>query len=318
MKSFIIYSLLFCLIIGIVLLLIKNPYLLNKNQINWNLELTTPSDYEIENIKLLYYYKGHEIKRSTARSNDGWNGILYGNVLFIKEKEFLPDSVKLSWSEAQSKTKFNIDFAFPKEKVIEYWTTTNKLNKKQWGNHFTEDQLRLKLGISSKGLITLWFSGLDINTTFFAIEVESYMVKQNTNPITKVLQERYSEPFFSTFNETDKNIVSIHIDYFNGEQQTINKKKSNNSLLEAINNKRGWGIAKKISVTWFDKKNEGYRSVYEVNENQIPQSINQSTHLIYLLDHSNKKNKSWESFEEKHFLFLTESKRELQDARKRN
>ncbi len=312
--------------IGLVLIVILGTYYFSSNsstydqKYNWSLELTKPLDYEMELKNISYYKADKEIFRYTSMNSfSGWSGSAAGSVLHNKIKEYLPDSIKLSWEEITTHITHEAAFVFPKQQIIAYWNENYELLQQKWGADYPQGQLSLKLGIAADGMMTLWFSDLDINTSGFALEVATYKAtdiskEQQTdiNPPTTVSNIRFGTPHFYTFE--GENVVSINILYHNGEANTINLKHKNGSLLENINMNRGWGLAKKITVHWFDTDGKGYKSIYEVAIQELPKNTLEKsleTQIIYLLDRPNAPEEEWNLFTNKHVFELTETERKV-------
>lgn len=311
------------IIIGFALLAIVGVYYFSNSSsdqtYNWNLELTKPLEYKIELKNISYHKEGTEIFRYTTMNTfSGWSGNTGGNVLHAKSKEYLPDSVKLSWKETITNTTYVTAFAFPKQEIINYWNENYKLLQQKWGVDHPKGQLSLTVGIAPDGIITVWFSDMDINTSGFALEIKSY--RATVNDTAKEQQAvissskfipniRFGTPHFYTFEK--ENVVAISILYHNGESNTINLKNKNGSILEKINKTRGWSLAKEIIVHWFDKEGKGYKSTYEIGLNKFPKDTIGNTHLIYLLDRLSTPDGEWNMFTDKHIFQLTETKRKI-------
>ncbi|MFT5892276.1 MAG: hypothetical protein ACI9Y7_002386 [Dokdonia sp.] len=312
------------IIIGLILLVILGTYYFSSSsstydqRYNWSLELTKPLDYKMELKNISYYKADKEIFRhTTMNSFSGWSGSAAGSVLHNKIKEYLPDSVKLSWEETETAITYTAAFVFPKQQIIDYWNENYELLQQKWGADYPKGQLSLKLGIAADGMMTLWFSDMDINTSGFALEVASYKAtdiskEQQTdiNPSTAVPNIRFGTPHFYTFE--GENVVAISILYHNGESNTMSLKRKNGSLLENINANRGWGLVKKMTVHWFDKDGKGYKSTYEVGLNELPKNrLGKSleTQIIYLLDRSNAPDEEWNTWTDTHIFELTETER---------
>lgn len=311
------------ILLGIVFYIYKSPLNSKDKMYNWNLELTRPLDYDIK-IKNIYYYKdSKELKRQTTlNSTLGWSGNGTGRVLHNKIKEYLPDNVKLSWQETENDISYNVEFPFPKQKILDYWNQNHNLLKEKWGKDYPQGQLSLKLGVSPGGLVVLWLNDPDINASEFSMEIATFTANAK-NIIKEKLEElkssfainqlRYGTPHFYPVEE--KNVVAINVDYYNGESNSINLKRKNGSLLEQINSERGWGLAKLITVHWFTKEEIGYKSTYNVNLEKSPfknklETLN-TGHLIYLLDRPKSENEEWMNFTDKHVFQLKEVQREL-------
>lgn len=320
MKSFLIVA-------TIILLVIVGVYYFstrsgaNDQTHNWNVELTKPLDYEIEFKNISYYKAAKEIYRyTTLNSFSGWSGSAPGNVLHTKPKEYLPDSVKLSWTETSSNISYAAAFEFPKQKLLDYWNENYALQQQKWGTDYPKGPLSLKLGIAPEGMMTLWLYDLDVNTSGFAIEIESYKVttdhsKKESQTIihspTAISNIRFGTPHFYPFE--GENVVAMSVRYYNGELNSISLKQENGSILETINTDRGWGLAKEIIVHWFDKEGKGYKSTYKVNIEELPKNVlenPQDTHMIYLLDRPNTPDEEWNTYTNSHIFEVTESQRE--------
>ena len=310
--------------IGLILLaIVAIFYFLNSSgsndqTYNWSLELTKPLDYEMELKNISYYKADKEIFRYTSMNSfSGWSGSAAGSVLHTKIKEYLPDSVKLSWKETTTNITYGAAFEFPKQQILDYWNENYALLEQKWGADYPQGQLSLKLGIAADGMMTIWFSDMDINASGFALEVASYKatdsskeLQTNISPSTAVSNIRYGTPHFYTFE--GENVVAISVLYHNGESNTISLKHKNGSLLENINTTRGWGLAKKMTVHWFDKDGKGYKSMYEVDLNKLPKNrLEKSleTQIIYLLDRPNAPDEEWNRLTNKHLFELTETER---------
>lgn len=309
------------ILLGVVFFIYKSPLSKDKTY-NWNLELTKPLDYSI-NLKSIHYYKNNkEIKRlTTLNSTLGWLGNGTGGVLHSKIKDYLPDSVAISWEETDTEIMYNATFPFPKQKIVNFWNQNHNLLKEKWGDNYPQGQLSLKLGISPGGLLVLWIHDLDINTTGFAMEVDTFtataknITKEQLEELKSsfaIHQFRYGTPHFYPVEE--KNVVAIHVGFYNGESSTINLKRKNGSLLEQMNSQRGWGLAKFIRVHWFTKEGVGYKSTYTINIDESPiknklETLG-STHFIYLLDRPNLPNEDWSDLPNKHIFQLNEVQRE--------
>lgn len=306
----------------IILLVIIGVYYFSKNSgtndqtHNWNLELTKPLDYEIELENISYYKAAKEIYRyTTLNSFSGWSGSTPGNVLHTKSKEYLPDSVKLSWRETSTDITYTAAFEFPKQKTLDYWNDNYALQQQKWGTEYPQGSLSLKLGIAQGGMMTLWLYDLDINTSGFALEIDSYKAiasddtkesQMAINALNSVSHARFGTHHFYTFE--GENVVAMSIKYYNGEVQTINLKHENGSLLENINTDRGWALAKEIIVHWFDKEGKGYKSTYTIDIQELSKNIQenpQDTHMIYLLDRPNVPNAEWNTYENFHIFEVT-------------
>lgn len=301
---------------------VKNSNSEDNATYNWNLGLTKPLDYNIDIKKISYLINEKEIYRNTnLNSLAGWSGVSSGITLHNKIKDRLPDRIELLWEENETKKEYSTEFLFPKKKVLDYWNKNHDLLLKKWGKDYPKGQLSLQLGIAPGGIVVLWLSSLDINTTPFAIEVETYTAKvkgSTTNGSDTLRQSgsialrRFGTPHFYTFEE--KNIVAIDVLFHNGESNTLNLKKENNSILEITNTKRGWSLSKQITVHWFNEENIGYKSLFKVDITDLPtkteKNISDGTHLIYLLNTPDINNGEWNKFEDKYIFQLEEVKRE--------
>ena len=309
------------IIIGLILLVVLGIYYFysssssNDQTYNWSLEVTKPLDYEMELKNISYHKADKEIYRYTSMNSfSGWSGSAAGSVLHAKNKEYLPDSVKLSWKETATNITYTAAFVFPKQQIIDYWKESNELLQQKWGADYSQGQLSLKLGIAADGMMTLWFSDMDINTSGFALEVASYKAtdasKEQQTDIkssTPLSNTRFGTPHFYTFE--GENVVAISVLYHNGEVNTISLKHRNGSLLENINTNRGWGLAKKMIVHWFDKNGKGYKSTYEVALPKDTLGKPLETQVIYLLDRPNTPDEEWNLLTNKHVFELTETER---------
>lgn len=301
-------------------LLIKGPLAKDKKY-NWNLEVTKPLEYDMSLIGISYHKAGEEVTRYTTMNPfSGWSGMAAGRVLHNKATEYLPDSVKLSWKEINTDVTYALEFEFPKQQVIAYLDDNYDLLKQKWGSDYPRGQLSFKVGIAPDGFVTLWFSDMDVNTSGFALEVASFRAavmdnsknvqahKTSPKPISNV---RFGTPHFYTF--TGENVVAIQVLYHNGEANSINLKNENGSVLEKINKKRGWAVAKEITVNWFDTQGKGYKSTYTVEINALPKDTLEyslATQFIYLLDRLNVPDGEWNQLTDKHIIQLTEMKRQ--------
>lgn len=321
-------STLVIILLGIIFLIWKNLVPKKSKIYNWNLGIATPLGYDISVEKVNFFKDDKEIKRLTnSNLNQGWSGVNYERVLHAKIKEYLPDTVKLSWKEKNTDKAYLLNFAFPKKKVLEYWIKNQKLLKEKLGADYPEGQLSLKIGIAPDGLAVLWFSDMDINTSNFAIEIESYKaiemkVDTRETSLTEAYvfrqKYRFGEPYFYPF--LNKNAVNIHVEYYNGESNSINLKKDNNSVLTQVNTKRGWSFAKTITVSWFDTDNTGYKSIYNVEWSVLPIRKDyrtlRKTNFIYLMDRLKTTLENQEIMENSQVFELKETKREYIDKKR--
>lgn len=310
----------------LIFLILIGSYLLykrldkNKRTYNWNLELTKPLDYDMVIKNISYRTEGKEIFRSTTLNNRaGWSGIGIGRVLYDKINEFLPDTVQVAWEEKNTDSAYTLEFAFPKQQVLDYWNANYGLLKQKYGADYPKGQLSLRLGLAPEGQVTLWMSDLDTNTTGFALEVAAYRASDDktkgkpveTTPGQAIGNRRFGPAHFYAFE--GENVVSIYVDYQNGEAHTISQKSESNSILAQMNSQRGWGIAKSITVTWFDKSKQGYRSTYEVELSATAVNtileLPQTTPFIYLLDRPNEPSAEWNRLSENYIFQLSEVKR---------
>ncbi len=314
----------------LLLLTLLGAYLFSKGSFtgdkkyNWNLALTKPLDYELSIQHLTYYKADKEIFRHTTMNIfSGWSGGSVGRVLHNELTNYLPDSVKLSWQETETNLTYTATFLFPKEKIIAYWEANNALLQQKYGKDYPEGQLSLKLGIAPEGFLSLWFADLDINTSGFAIQLESYRAtsddpvsaqQTDLGSINRLANKRFGTPQFHTF--TGENVVAIHVLYHNGETNSINLKKKNDSYFVRINQQRGYGLAKKMTVHWFDQAGQGYQSTYALDLTEVPAALKdttkkfEKTHLIYLLDRPNTPDAAWNKLTDKQIFQLTEVKRD--------
>lgn len=307
------------ILLGAFLLFVKSGEGTHK-AINWNLELTKPLDYEIDVKNVSFIKEGIEMYREVSMNSlQGWTGASGGRVLHNKQKEFLPDSIKLTWEEEATGIFYYGSFKFPREKVLDLWNHNYLLLQEQWGHDYPRGQLSLKLGLAPGGLAVLWLADLDVNTSGFAIEVESFAasIKGVDSAIitpTSINQTRYGFSHF--YPPLHDNVVSIYVIYYNGEENSINIKKQNKSILEKINADIGWGLTRMIVVHWFDEDNLGYKSTYEVDlqdesiKNAI-QNFRSNTKLIYLLDREIDDIDLDRKSDEQYVFQLKEVKREL-------
>ncbi len=320
MKTPLMIALLILLVLLGIYLLSKSPLIAGKTY-DWSLQMTKPLDYDISVNKISYHKADKEIYRYTSMNVfSGWSGVATGSVLHNKPTNYLPDTVKLSWTENNTDITYATEFVFPKEKVLDYWNKNYELLKQKRGADYQKGQLSLELGIAPDGIITLWFSDMDVNTSYIALEVESYkantkdsskQLKAKLNSTDTVLGLRFGAPHFYTF-EAD-NIVAISVLYHNGEANTISLKNENDSILESVNKERGWGLVKNIIVHWFEHNGKGYKSTYKVNlqELTIKDSLEKfrNTDFVYLLDKQDTPDGEWNKLTNKHVFQLTEIER---------
>ncbi|MFK8105199.1 MAG: DUF2931 family protein [Saprospiraceae bacterium] len=313
----------------LVLLTLLGAFLYAKNifttdkKYNWTLELTKPLDYELSIQNINYYKADKEIFRHTTMNNfSGWSGGTVGRILHNKLTDFLPDSVTISWKETETGLVYSSSFRFPKDKIIAYSNANYALLRQKYGKDYPEGQISLKLGIAPSGLLSLWFADQDINTSGFAMQVAVYRATVSsptkaqqtvTDSIPIIANKRFGTPQFYTFE--GENVVALHVLYHNGETNSINLKNETDSHFVRINQEQGYGLAKRISVHWFDKDGRGYRSTYELALEEVPTSLKdasdkfQQTKLIYLLDRVNRPDAAWNKLTDKHIFQLKEVKR---------
>lgn len=311
---------LFLVLIGFMIW--KNIFTNSASTYNWDIELTHPKGFDVAINNISYFRDGKEFKRLTSKGNIGWSGSKYGSVLHSKVSDYLPDIVKVSWQEKISDKSYELEFNFPKEKVLEYWNRNKALLKDKWGSDYEDDELSLRLGMAPGGFVVLWLSGYDINTSNYAVELETYKAKEigahmndlNTDG-TFVLRQnlRFGTPhFYPKFNE---NVVSLYVTYYNGEAETINLKNTNGSVLKEVNTSKGWSFAKSITTIWFDTEGIGYRSTYEMDWDKLPPRKNWATlrnaNFVYLLDRQDDDVSEWNALKNRHVIELMESSREL-------
>jgi len=312
----------------VIFLILLGFYLFTKNSpkydqaYNWDLGLTKPLDYDINFENIAYYKEGKEVYRQTTMNNlAGWSGMATGTLLHNKIKERLPDSVRLSYTENETKVVYSAAFAFPAKMIVDYWNENYGLLQQKWGADYPQGQLSLKLGIAPNGMLSLWISDLDINTSGFAMQIDNYKATTdetqkdrhpNEGLPTTISNIRFRTTQFYTFE--GQNVVAIDIRYRNGESQAISLKSDNGSLLEVVNANRGWGIAQRITVHWFDNEGKWYRSTYQVGLGEaLTDSIMKKpfdTHLIYLLDRPNDPSGEWNKTTNTHIIQLVEESRE--------
>lgn len=162
----------------LALYLLINSSLMNGKKYDWNLELTKPQEYEVEVANVTYYNGSKEIYRLTSMPPyTDWVGTAGGRVLHGTAKIALPDSMKISWKEVKTGAEYTGKFKFPGGQAVAYWNDNYKLQQEKWGKDYPQGPLSLKLGIAPGGVMTLWFSDLDVNTSDFAIELASHQAK---------------------------------------------------------------------------------------------------------------------------------------------
>ena len=285
---------------------------------DWNLELTKPRDYEVE-IKNVTYLKGNgEIYRYTSMPpHTDWAGYAGGRVMHASPKAVLPDSMKVTWTEVKTGAVYTGGFAFPGEAAVAYWNDNYRLQQGKWGTDYPQGPLAFRLGVAPGGLMTLWFFALDVNTSGFALALGSYQATVTANGAQKaevfsfdpVFDQRFGAPGF--YAPEGENVVAIRVQYHNGELSTLKTKikSENESILDAVNGQRGWGLAKTIRVTWFDSTDQGYHSYYEVTSAELPDKDTWSklrrTPVVYLLDRTDAPDAEWNKLPEKHLVSLT-------------
>ncbi|WP_298504871.1 DUF2931 family protein [uncultured Maribacter sp.] len=320
MKSFLILTSVVVIILIGVFLFFNTYFFSDDKTYNWNIEITKPSDYQI-NLKNITYFKNKKILNRYSSMNAAgteWSGANTGRVLHNKKKDYLPDTVNITWEEEKTGILYTTNFIFPMQKVLDLWKKNNTLLKKKWGENYAEGQLSMKIGLGPNGLVVLWINLDDIYTAEFSLEVDTFYATSNTdenkmNTSFGIFQDRFGAPHFCTKKE-GRNEVAILVTYYNGESNTIMLKKENNTLLKAVNSKRGWGLAKSIMVDWFTKEGIGYKSFYKVDLKEFI-SLNkvnelQSPEIIYLLDTTTLPNEYLIKLKNKVVLELKEEKRE--------
>jgi len=288
---------------------------------DWNLELTKPQNYKVKIQNVTYYVGNKEIYRQTSMPPyTEWVGAAGGRVLHVDSKATLPDSMKITWKEVKTGAAYTGKFKFPGEEAVAYWNDNYQLQQQKWGADYPKGPLSFKLGIAPGGLLTLWFSDLDVNTSGFALELVSHRAKTTIAGdksaeafvFDPVFDLRFGTPQFHAFE--GKNVVAIKVTYHNGELEVVSTKSANDSILKRLNDVRGWGLAKNIRVTWFDAAGQGYRSFYDASSKSLPASDTWSklnnTSFIYLLDRPDAPGAAWNKLTEKYVLQLTEVKRE--------
>ncbi len=321
MKLSLVITLLVILALAGVYFLTKSTYTKEKKY-NWNLELTKPLAYDIQ-LQNISYYRGEEeiIRNTTLNIFSGWSGMASGNVLHAKATEYLPDRVKLSWKDVGINKTYTLEFEFPKQTIVAYWNENYALLQQKWGNDHPQGPLSLKVGVAPEGQVTLWLSDMDVNASGFAVEVASYVAtleaisQESTvkNTVSTTANLRFGTPHFYPF--TTENVVAINILYRNGESHTINLKKENGSLLDNINKKRGWGMAKEIMVHWFDRDGKGYTATYEISLDELhikdtPENLRE-IQFVYLLGRQNTPDGAWNKLTNKRIFQLTETKQKV-------
>lgn len=305
----------------LVLYFLFNGSLPGMKKYDWNLELTKPQDYEVEVKNVTYYQAGKEIYRNTSMPPyTDWVGTAGSRVLHGDLTAALPDSMKITWKEAKTGAVYTGGFEFPGEEAVAYWNDNYKLQQQKWGADYPKGPLAFKLGIAPGGLMTLWFSDLDVNTSSFAFELASYRAQvtlaedlaAEVVTFDATWDLRFGSPQFHAFE--GENVVAIRVTSHNGELSVLSVKNENDSILERVNDKRGWGLAKRIKVTWFDAAGQGYHSFYEASSTDLPATDKlgqlRRTPFIYLLDRPDAPGAAWNKLVDKHILRLTEVKRE--------
>lgn len=293
---------------------------LSEKRYDWNMGMTKPVDYDISVERVLFLRGSQETYRYTTMNTvSGWGGSASGTVLHNTSKAYLPDSIKLAWTEANTGVRYAGVLAFPKKKVAEYYKENYDLLTEKWGSDYPVGQLSLKLGIAPGGLLTLWFSGMDTRTSGFGMEVDSYRVKpegraEEQGQVATPLSENLRFGAIHYYPFEGENPVGIYTLFHNGESQGIGLKEESNSVIKRINGERGWGPAKEIVLQWFDKAGQGYRWTYEVPLSAFPKldgsALPHNEEIVYLLDRENTPAGEWNLLPDKHVLELKALRKE--------